>query len=372
LRILYFTHGDTVHDRRFLQRIKEFGHEAWSLRLSEAGRARSDEDRASGALRASWPKGTPFAEGPDGMQDLLPAFLEVLADVRPQLVHAGPVQSCGYLTAMSEFHPFLLMSWGSDLLVDAERDAAWRRSTSIALQGSDLLLCDSTAVRSKAHALVGYDDSRIIQFPWGVNLHAFRPGADQRGLRHRLGWDDSFIVLSTRSWEPIYGIDTLLEAFRRAHAKESRIKLILLGSGSLGAKIERFVTSNKLSEVVHRPGAIPHEEMADYFRAVDLYLSCALSDGSSVSLLEAMATGLPVVVSDSPGNREWVASDENGWIAPVGNPDAFAALLITSIQSGPTERTTIAQVNRRLVEQRADWSRNSELLRQAYERLARG
>src|SRR3989454_1000615 len=298
------------------------------------------------------------------------AMLDVLADVRRAVLHAGPTQSCGYLAALSEFHPFLLMSWGSDLLVDAERSEVWRRATSVALHGSDLLLCDSAAVRTKAHPLLGYDDSRIVQFPWGVDLKEFRPGADDRGLRHEMGWDDSFIILSTRSWEPLYGIETLLEAFRRAYAKEPRMRLILLGGGSLASKIERFLKSNKLDRFVHRPGVMPHDAISAYFRAVDLYVSCSLSDGSSVSLLEAMATGLPVVVSDTPGNREWVVSGKNGWLAPVGDAEAFAGHLITSSRSGSSARARISQANRGIAERRADWSRNSEQLRQAYERLA--
>jgi len=370
LRILYFSLGDTVHDRRFLQRIADFGYEVWSLRLSDAGRADPDEDTSGAGPRASWPTGAPTVKGPEGVPNLLPAFRDVLADVRPAVVHAGPTQSCGYLAALSEFHPFLLMSWGSDLLVDAERNEVWRRATSVALHGSDLLLCDSAAVRTKAHTLLGYDDSRIVQFPWGVDLKEFRPGADDRGLRHEMGWDDSFIILSTRSWEPLYGIETLLEAFRRAYAKEPRMRLILLGGGSLASKIERFLKSNKLDRFVHRPGVMPHDAISAYFRAVDLYVSCSLSDGSSVSLLEAMATGLPVVVSDTPGNREWVVSGKNGWLAPVGDADAFAGHLITSIRSGSSARARISQANRGIAERRADWSRNSEQLRQAYERLA--
>jgi glycosyltransferase involved in cell wall biosynthesis len=301
---------------------------------------------------------------------MLPAFRKVVADVQPQLIHAGPTQSCGYLTALSDFHPFLLMSWGSDLLVDAERNEIWRTSTKFTLEHSDLLLCDSDAVRAKARALVAYDDSRIVQFPWGVDLNEFRPGADRLGLRNERGWEDSYVVLSTRSWEPLYGIETLLEAFRRAHAKGPRMRLILLGTGSLASKVGRFLKSNKLDSLVYRPGAVPHEEISDYMRAADLYLSCSISDGSSVSLLEAMATGLPVVVSDTPGNREWVVSGRNGWLAPIGDADAFANLLTVSSGSEPAKRAEVAKLNRTVAQQRADWSRNSEKLRPAYEKLA--
>jgi L-malate glycosyltransferase len=333
---------------------------------------RPEDDGPPGAHLVSWPKGTPTVDGPEEVPELLPAFRSILAKVRPDVVHAGPIQSCGYLAALSQFHPLLVMSWGSDLLLDAKRNEVWHRSTTLTLKRSDLLLCDSAAVRAEARVLVGYDDARIVQFPWGVDLNEFGPGPDRSGLRLRPGWDDPCVVLSTRSWEPLYGIETLLDAFQRAHAKESRLRLILLGTGSLTSTVGRFLKSNKLDVLVYRPGVVPHDAISDYYRAADLYFSCSMSDGSSVSLLEAMATGLPVVVSDTAGNREWVEAEKNGWLAPVADAKAFADRLIAACRSGPAERLQISRLNRSVTEERADWSKNSRLLGTAYEQLTGG
>ena len=61
------------------------------------------------------------------------------------------------------------------------------------------------------------------------------------------------------------------------------------------------------------------------YRAADLYLSASHSDGSSVSLMEALGCGLPVLVSDIPGNREWVTDGEQGWLFPDGDDAAAVA-----------------------------------------------
>src|SRR2546426_2766564 len=90
LRILYFSLGNTVHDRRFLQRIADFCHEGWSLRVSDAGRVHPDEDTAGAGPRASWPQGAPIGKGPEDVPSLLPAFPDVLAHVRPAVPPAGP------------------------------------------------------------------------------------------------------------------------------------------------------------------------------------------------------------------------------------------------------------------------------------------
>ncbi len=93
-------------------------------------------------------------------------------------------------------------------------------------------------------------------------------------------------------------------------------------------------------------------------------------DGTSVSLLEALASGLPVVVSDLASNREWVHPGENGWLGEAGNPAAFAAAILEAAALDPGRLTAIGRANRSVAEARADWSENSRSLLEAYERLA--
>ena len=109
--------------------------------------------------------------------------------------------------------------------------------------------------------------------------------------------------------------------------------------------------------------------MPDYFKAADLYLSCAHSDGTSVSLLEAMAVGLPVVVTDRPGNREWVVSGKNGWMAPAGDADAFTRSLLLVANMELSQRERISHDNRKIAEARANWDDNFGLLLKAYDRI---
>ena len=107
-----------------------------------------------------------------------------------------------------------------------------------------------------------------------------------------------------------------------------------------------------------------------WFRAADAYVSCAKSDGTSISMLEAMATGLPVVVTDIPSNREWVAEPENGWLAPAGSAEGVAERMLQVANLTPRERKTISERNQRVVAERADWDKNFPRLLEMYERLA--
>jgi L-malate glycosyltransferase len=372
MKIIYFSQAFTPHDYRFLQKISEAQHNVWFLQIEETNfQSNSKSSLPPGVNLVKWPRGGRNAKDPEAWLQLMPSFEAVLEEIRPDLIHAGPVQSCGFITAMSGFHPFLLMSWGSDILVDTDRDNLWRWVTLFTLRHADMLQCDCQAVREKVETLVPFLAERIVQFPWGVDLNHLTPGVDELGIKHHLGWENNFVILSTRSWEAIYGIDTLLEAFSLASARDSRLRLLLLGGGSLSQEINRFIETHELEPLIFRPGIIEQERVPHYFRAADLYLSCSKSDGSSVSLLEAMATGLPVLVTDIPGNREWVSPGENGWLVEKGNPNATALALLEAADLGPQKRHRIYRANRSVAEERADWHRNFHKLLTAYDRLAR-
>jgi glycosyltransferase involved in cell wall biosynthesis len=159
----------------------------------------------------------------------------------------------------------------------------------------------------------------------------------------------------------------LLQAFLQAYKADNRLRLILIGGGTESQRIHEFVSDNSLEDVVLMPGKLPHPELPKWFRAATAYVSCAKCDGTSVSLLEAMSTGLPVVVSDIPSNREWVRQDENGWLA--SDADQFARRLLTVSQLTNDQHEAISRANRQLVHERADWDRNFASVAQLCERL---
>jgi len=371
MRILYFSRAYTTHDRRFLCRWAESPHEVWFLRLEDDGLVYERRPLPAKIQIVDWPGGKKTVRSLSELQSLQPHFEAVLARIQPDLVQAGPVPSCGFLAAQSGFHPLLVMSWGSDLLVEADRTTQARRLTEFALQNADMLLCDCDAVRLKAKEIASYSDDRVIQFPWGVDLREFVPGARPQEVWKQAGWRNGFVLLSVRTWAPGYGIDVLVEAFEIAHRQNPRLKLALLGDGPLATRIDGFLTAPGLQDEVLRSGRISQERLPDYFRAADLYVSCAPCDGTSISLLEALATGLPVVVSDNEGNREWVRHGENGWLARPGDAREFAELILRAATMHPAERKAIAERNRRLAEERANWDLNSSQLLMACERLGK-
>jgi len=287
--------------------------------------------------------------------------------VRPDIVHAGSIQTAAFLTALAGFRPLVSMTWGSDLLKDSERDAWWRWATRYTLARSSVLVGDCQAVRDKAVSF-GFPDERIVTFPWGVDLEQFCPGPANPRLR---GGADTFVILSLRSWEPLYGVDLLVRAFIRAAREAPALRLLLLGSGSQAGLIRRLIADSGLQDQVISVGQVINHDLPNYYRACDLYASASHSDGSSVSLMEALACGRPALLSDIPGNLEWITPGEQGWFFPDGDVQALADGMLKAYE----QRERLVEMDkqaRALAERRADWKKNFQELLRAYQMAVRG
>jgi len=361
MRVLYFSRSYTPHDHRFLAALSRTEHEVTYLRL-ENGRRPPESRPLPEGIRPLilWGESGPIRGNAWPM--MVVRLRRALHDLKPDLVHAGPVQACAFPTAVSGFRPLLSMSWGSDPMHGARRGLG-RLSARFALQRSAAFTCDCLAVRRRALEL-GMAEDRIVVFPWGVDLDHFTPSAS--ALRSALGWEGEFVLFSSRSWEPIYGIQVLVEGFLLAARQDPELRLLLLGDGSLRPLVERRIAQAAARERVHLAGRVQHDRLSGYYRAADLYLSASRSDGSSVSLMEAMACGLPALVSDIPGNQEWVEPGVSGWWFADGDPKALAEGILRAKRHADSLKA-MGMRGREIAETRADWQENFPRLLEAYQ-----
>lgn len=366
MRILYLSRTSGPHDRRFLSAIVGLGHKVSFVKLGGPPGSTPD-DLPEGVETVAWEGTRRPARLRNGLR-LRVGLQSVIADMRPDVVHAGPVQSGAFLAASVGVRPLVTMSWGSDILVGAVSGigrwvAAWT------LSRSALLLCDCEAVKRAAHDL-GLPEHRIVVFPWGVDLSQFSPGSDG-GLRAELGWQNAIVLLSARSMEAQYGVDTLVEGFIRAARSDPRLRLLVLGNGTLRPLLSEQLREARLLDRVHWAGTVGLNRLHQYYRSADWYVSASRSDGSSVALLEAMACGLPAMVSDIPGNREWVEPGENGMLFAVGDASALTSCLTKAGTIGE-EWASWGRRSRAIAEARADWRNGVAKLQRAYELVACG
>ena len=357
MRVLYFTESDSVHDRRFLRALANTDHQVYALRQK-----RCEPQTPAGINELSWPQGRPDWSCWHGWQAAVAQFRAILEAVKPNVVHAGPLQGPGLIAALSGFHPVVSMSWGSDLLRHAWRSPWMRWATRTVLEHTDVFLGDCEAVAVQAERF-GFPRDRMVIFPWGVDLALFSPNPEAgNALRAAWGWQDAFVVFCNRTWAPLYGVDVLADAFRLAAPKDSRLRLCLMGAGPLDHSLHQILTP--LADRVEWVNHVRQEALPAFYSAADLFVSPSFSDGTSISLLEALACGCPVLVSDIPGNREWIVPGEAGILFPPGDAHALSKGLLTMAESPDLDQMSAA--GRAIAVSGADWKQHFQQLLLAY------
>ena len=362
MRILYFSTDYSTHDHRFLSALANTEHEVYYLRLERNARQVEDRPVPEQIQQVPWAGGSRAFRWRDTL-GLAGALRGVIRDVKPQLIHAGPVQSCAFLTALTGFRPLLTMSWGFDLMQDAERNAWWRWVTGYTLRRSAFFVSDAEVTRSRAVAY-GMEVGCTAVFPWGVDLAHFKPQQKRAGPRKAR--KAAFVLFCNRSWEPRYGVDVLARAFVRVAEKRPDVTLLLLGDGSQAQDIRQILSSGVMAQRVQFAGHVSQTELPRWYGMADLYISPSHVDGSSVSLMEALACGLPALVSDIQANKEWVADGVNGWLFPDGDAEALAARIL-DVMDRHADLQAAGRAARQTAEHKADWSRNFGVLLRAYE-----
>ncbi len=366
MRVLYFSRDYSPHDHRFLAALAGTPHEVFYLRLEKDQRQTEDRPVPPEIRQVHWPGGSrPFRwrEVPRRRIQLK----RLLADIRPDLIHAGPIQTCAFLSALTGFRPLLTMSWGFDLMQDSERNAWWRWVTRYTLRRSTFFVSDAQVTRDKAVTYGMRGDCTSV-FPWGVDLQHFKPrkAASPSSLKTKSKVDAPFTVFCNRSWEPRYGVDVLARAFVRVARERQGASLLLLAGGSMAQPIRQILVQGGALDRTQFPGQISQTDLPRWYHMADLYVSPSHVDGSSVSLMEALACGLPALVSDIPANREWVADGDNGWLFPDGDADALAAGILRAMDQR-ARLPAISRAARRSAEHKADWPRNFAVLLDAYQ-----
>lgn len=183
------------------------------------------------------------------------------------------------------------------------------------------------------HDSVGVPYARMTRIVNGVDVEHFRPDDDgqaRAALLSERGWPEGSVVVGwVGRMEPIKNPVGLVEALARlqfiAPGSGDRARLVLIGGGSQRAAVEAAVKEHALGDRVWLPGS--RDDVPELLRALDLFALPSLAEGISNTILEAMASGIPVVATTVGGNVELVDSGKTGELVPASDPDALAGAL---------------------------------------------
>ncbi|HET9951927.1 MAG TPA: glycosyltransferase [Candidatus Eisenbacteria bacterium] len=293
MRILLLAHAPSVHTQRWMRALAARGHELRLLSVVTAPHA------AAAGEPVGWPGAPwPFLRYASARA----AVRRALAEWRPDVTVAHFLPNYGFLAALAGASPFVLVAWGSDLLVNARRTPLHEARARWVLRRAAMIHVDAENLGRAAREL-GAPAERVWTRPWGVDSAGLAPSAPWRERFERAG---TLRLLWTRMLEPIYDAGTFLRALGRLRSAGVPFLATIAGDGPLRAGLEAEASSLGLAGSVRFLGLVDEARLRALYREHEVYVSMSRSDSTSQSLLEAMAAGLATVVSDIPGNEPWV------------------------------------------------------------------
>ncbi|HSG41603.1 MAG TPA: glycosyltransferase, partial [Anaerolineales bacterium] len=276
MRILYFSRNYTPHDFRFLNSLSKTEHEIFYLKLEANQRQVEDRPVPENVQQILWVGGQREFRWSD-LPRLVLDFRRVVKSLKPDIVHAGPIQTCSFIAVLSGFRPILTKSWGYDLVKDADSSKWMQWVTRYTLKRSAFFTSDANVTRDKAISF-GMNPENIVVFPWGVNIERFTPLEHRRKTANSkkqsvVGGQRSkgITLFCNRTWEPIYGIDVLAKAFVKVAQQNPDVSLILLGGGSQVAKIRQILTNGGVMDRVHFGGQVGQRDLPRWYHMADIY-----------------------------------------------------------------------------------------------------
>lgn len=193
---------------------------------------------------------------------------------------------------------------------------------------------------------------------------------DRFPARTPRAFGDAPHVVVARNLEPIYGLATAIEALAILRRTYPRATLTIAGSGPLLPALQAQAASLGLAGAVQFPGRIDHRQMPALYAAADVALNPSRVDNMPNSVLEAYASGLPLVSTDAGGVPDIVDDGRTGLLVPVDDAAAMAAALVR-VLSDPALAGRLVEAGRRRVESCA-WPEVRTMWRQAYHRALLG
>jgi L-malate glycosyltransferase len=203
----------------------------------------------------------------------------------------------------------------------------------------------SEDVRRRLGKFEGLDYDEIEVVYNGVKIDRMLAVDVRNSLRASAGFSSSdFVVGTVGRFDPVKNLPMLMKSVACVSKTTPSLKGLLVGDGSVFHKIKELRESLNLSDVVVMTGH--RDDARRLAECMDLFVLPSFSEGTSVALLEAIAAGIPVIVSDVGGNPEIVRKEETGWVIPSDSVESLTTAILDAVKN-PAKREKFTEAGRR-------------------------
>ena len=350
---IYASFGCNTHDLRFVRSLSKQFETLHHLRFDGLSHQLANGNFPNNVTQVEW-LGTQSELTRENIETFLKPVNSILVNLNVDVILAGPIPSIGYICSRQRLTPVVLLSWAYDLLIDINNFPDDKGRSIEAFRDSAGVIVDCNTVATIARQF-GMSDTRICISPWGIELNDFAPGGENTP-------DGVFRILSTRSLEKIYNVETLVCAANllRTTSPDFKFEISIVGDGTEKARLQELANSLDLQGHIKWFSRVEENQIRALILKHNLYISTAISDGSSISMLQALACEQLVLVSNIESNKEWIIDDWNGWLFRVGDARDLSEKIL-AIARHPKPGFIRANASQQ-VRERANWENNSFLI----------
>lgn len=357
MRICFIGDGNSVHVKRW---VGWFGARHEVLLLSTTAGGAVDSQRVLDLP-------TEPGHGTRLLRSLTTVRRE-LASYRPDLLHSHYINEAGWLGAASRKRPLVLTAWGSDVYRAPVESRVARRLNPWAVRRADWVTCDS---QDQAGVLRSWatDTERVSVIGWGVDREQFHASVDGRSFARGLGIpDQARVLLSPRQWDANSHVAGIVAAHGQLDDDVYLILKSFPGRGSNAVnQVEHAIEASPARERIRIVGDLELGDLPAMYAAADVVISCCATDGTPVSVLEAMAVGRFIVALGIASLAEWV-SGPGGSLVDRPEPDQIANA-VTAFFADPDGAARARAHNTGVIAERADRATEFGRMERIYERL---
>lgn len=355
MRICYISLGQFSHIEPYLDYFKAAGLDVHFISLSPS------PERGVPTYNVGFGKKYSATEGKWKYPFSMLRARRLVKKLKPDLVHAHFATSGGLTSLVCGFRPTVVTVHGSDLTLGM-KSRVWRRLLPVIFSNVDCINTVSDALKDMTLQL-GVPLNKIQTLTLGIDTNKFffserLPLSKKRPLR----------LICTRQMEKHYGHMTIVKALGILKRHGVDFHMTFVGEGTLKDELERLMKNSDFSDSVTFLGAVDNDRLPEMLHENDVYLSTSLWDGTSLALLEAMATGIFPIVSDIKANSAWLRHGRDGFLHKVGDADDLANCVMQLLKK-PEIVKKASQRNRKHVVEKGDRNVNMGRLSSIYENL---
>ena len=274
----------------------------------------------------------------------VPKVKKILRNIKPDILHGHYATSAGFICRLSGFEPYIITVHGSDLM-GSIKSFVGRSLLRFALKRAAMV---NTVSQQLAYYLekIGIPENKIRIFTFGIDTKLFHFKKKQSTIL-------PISVLCTRTLAEIYDPFTIINACEILKKKNIPFKLTFAAGGKLEQKINKIINEKSLQNHIFLLGGYDNNKLQDIFLNHHIYISASHRDGTSISLLEAMACGVFPIVTRIESNKYWLEDGKTALMFERGNAQELSNKIIITIDNDELIKKAI-QINRKLVEEKAD------------------